>query len=215
MRPAVSTIHHLWGSSTRQSMSGVVNPGPADPVCPQVLEGLRRETAAQHGGRERNQVAPEQGRFLAWLAEALGARRAIEVGVFTGYSSLAVALVRRATAFWVGSARPMIGCGTGVRRVEHILLLRPDAHVRDCNYAFMDGCLRVHGVVHGGCARVLCVSGGALSLSGVGVWRPGQALPEDGRLVACERDERPLELARRAWHDAGVAHKVKPSGFRV
>ena len=39
---------------------------------------------------------------------------------------------------------------------------------------------------------------------------PGQALPKDSRLVACERDERPLELARRAWHDAGVAHKVKP-----
>ena len=46
--------------------------------------------------------------------------------------------------------------------------------------------------------------------SGVWVSGPGQALPEDGRLVACERDERPLELARRAWHDAGVAHKVKP-----
>ena len=36
----------------------------------------------------------------------------------------------------------------------------------------------------------------------------GQALPEDGRLVACERDARPLELARRAWREAGVAHKV-------
>ena len=39
-------------------------------------------------------MAPEQGRFLAWLAEALSARNAIEVGVFTGYSSLAVAMVR-------------------------------------------------------------------------------------------------------------------------
>ena len=28
--------------------------------------------------------------------------------------------------------------------------------------------------------------------------------------MACERDERPLELARQAWHEAGVAHKVKP-----
>ena len=60
----------------------------------QVLEGLRSDTAAQHEGRERNQVAPEQGRFLAWLVEALCARRVIEVGVFTGYSSLAMALVR-------------------------------------------------------------------------------------------------------------------------
>ena len=39
-------------------------------------------------------MAPEQGRFLAWLAEALSVRNAIEVGVFTGYSSLAVAMVR-------------------------------------------------------------------------------------------------------------------------
>ena len=60
----------------------------------QVLRELRHETALQHAGRERNQVAPEQGRFLAWLLETLGARRVIEVGVFTGYSSLAMALVR-------------------------------------------------------------------------------------------------------------------------
>ncbi len=59
----------------------------------QVLTDLREETAKQHAGRERNQVAPEQARFLAWLVEALGVRSAIEIGVFTGYSSLAVALV--------------------------------------------------------------------------------------------------------------------------
>lgn len=59
-----------------------------------MLRDLRHETALQHAGRERNQVAPEQGRFLAWLLETLGARRIIEVGVFTGYSSIAMALVR-------------------------------------------------------------------------------------------------------------------------
>lgn len=59
-----------------------------------VLGDLRQETALHHAGRERNQVAPEQGRFLAWLLETMGARRVIEVGVFTGYSSLAMALVR-------------------------------------------------------------------------------------------------------------------------
>ena len=60
----------------------------------QVLGRLREATAEQHAGRERNQVAPEQGRFLAWLVEALGVQSAIEIGVFTGYSSLAIALVR-------------------------------------------------------------------------------------------------------------------------
>jgi hypothetical protein len=36
-----------------------------------------------------------------------------------------------------------------------------------------------------------------------------QALPPDGRLVALERDERPLEMARRFWSLAGVADRVE------
>ncbi len=59
----------------------------------QVLADLRQETVAWCPGRESNQVAPEQGQFLAWLVETLGVRRAIELGVFTGYSSTAMALV--------------------------------------------------------------------------------------------------------------------------
>ena len=38
------------------------------------------------------QIAPEQGQFMALLVQLMGARRTLEVGVFTGYSSLAVAL---------------------------------------------------------------------------------------------------------------------------
>jgi caffeoyl-CoA O-methyltransferase len=38
------------------------------------------------------QIAPEQGQFMQMLVRLTGARRAIEVGVFTGYSSLAVVL---------------------------------------------------------------------------------------------------------------------------
>jgi len=38
------------------------------------------------------QISPEQGQFLSVLLKALGARRALEVGVFTGYSLLATAL---------------------------------------------------------------------------------------------------------------------------
>lgn len=57
---------------------------------PDVLARLREETASlpQH----RMQVAPEQGALLAMLVELTGARRCLEVGTFTGYSSLAVAL---------------------------------------------------------------------------------------------------------------------------
>jgi caffeoyl-CoA O-methyltransferase len=38
------------------------------------------------------QISPEQGQFMALLAELIGARRVLEVGTFTGYSALAVAL---------------------------------------------------------------------------------------------------------------------------
>lgn len=38
------------------------------------------------------QISPEQGQFMALLIKLLGARRTIEIGVFTGYSALTVAL---------------------------------------------------------------------------------------------------------------------------
>jgi predicted O-methyltransferase YrrM len=60
-----------------------------------VLAALRAETASHP--RVNMQIAPEQGQFMALLAKLLGATRCIEVGVFTGYSSLAVALAMPAT----------------------------------------------------------------------------------------------------------------------
>ncbi len=50
-----------------------------------------REATRTHP-RANMQIAPEQGQFLALLVKLLGARRTIEIGVFTGYSALAVAL---------------------------------------------------------------------------------------------------------------------------
>lgn len=91
---------------------------------PKILRRLREETAPHP--RAVMQIPPEQGQFMALVAEMLGARKAIEVGVFTGYSSLAVAM----------------------------------------------------------------------------------ALPEDGRLVACDVSEEYTAIARRYWREAGVEHKV-------
>ena len=57
-----------------------------------VLLRCREETARDLGRRAGMQISPEQGALMQVLAHAIRARRAIEVGVFTGYSSTAVAL---------------------------------------------------------------------------------------------------------------------------
>jgi len=56
----------------------------------EVLRRLRDETASIP--ESRMQIAPEEGAFLAFLVRVLGARRVLEVGTFTGYSSTAMAL---------------------------------------------------------------------------------------------------------------------------
>ena len=85
---------------------------------------LREETSTL--SMARMQISPEQGQFMALIARLVAARRCLEVGVFTGYSSLAVAL----------------------------------------------------------------------------------ALPEDGRIVACDVSEEWTSVARRYWAAAGVADRI-------
>ena len=57
---------------------------------PPLLLALREETSALT--QRSMQISPEQGQFMALLVRLTGARRCLEVGVFTGYSSLATAL---------------------------------------------------------------------------------------------------------------------------
>lgn len=57
---------------------------------PEVMQRLREETARLP--RASMQISPEHGQFMTLLIQLMGARRTLEVGVFTGYSSLAVAL---------------------------------------------------------------------------------------------------------------------------
>jgi predicted O-methyltransferase YrrM len=54
------------------------------------LQRLRAETAAL--AHADMQIAPEQGQLMALLVELTGARRVLEIGCFTGYSALAMAL---------------------------------------------------------------------------------------------------------------------------
>ena len=89
-----------------------------------VLEQLAADTARMP--EAEMQISPEQGAFMALLVELTGAKRCLEVGVFTGYSALAVAL----------------------------------------------------------------------------------AMPEDGRLLACDVNEKWTAIARTYWAEAGVEDKI-------
>lgn len=57
---------------------------------PEILQQLRDETADLE--MARMQISPEQGQFMSLLVKVLGARRTLDIGVFTGYSALSVAL---------------------------------------------------------------------------------------------------------------------------
>ncbi len=91
-----------------------------------VLQRLRQATLREVGDAAGMQISPDQGAIMAMLVRIAGARRCIEVGTFTGYSALAVAL----------------------------------------------------------------------------------ALPEDGKVIACDVSEQWTAIARRFWTEAGVAHKI-------
>lgn len=56
----------------------------------ELLKALRDETSRDT--MSVMQIAPEQGQFMALLIKLLGARKALEIGTYTGYSSLSVAL---------------------------------------------------------------------------------------------------------------------------
>jgi caffeoyl-CoA O-methyltransferase len=60
---------------------------PAD----QVLLDLHEETHRELGGRAAMQISHDEGELLTMLVRLVGARNAVEVGTFTGYSSICIA----------------------------------------------------------------------------------------------------------------------------
>jgi predicted O-methyltransferase YrrM len=75
---------------------GLIDPAVVDYVLtnsvhePEILARLREETAKHP--KSNFQIPPEQGQLMRVLVRMSGAKNVIEVGVFTGYSSLSVAL---------------------------------------------------------------------------------------------------------------------------
>jgi O-methyltransferase len=79
---------------------------------PAILAELRTLTAKKTGGNANMQIAPEQGAFMGTIAAIMGARHILEIGTFTGYSSLAMSLASNAhvtavdvSAEWTAIAR--------------------------------------------------------------------------------------------------------------
>ncbi|WP_069789504.1 class I SAM-dependent methyltransferase [Cyanobacterium sp. IPPAS B-1200] len=68
-----------------------------------VLGELRKEMKSHPVGRM--QICPEQGQFMALLLKLMGARKVLEIGVFTGYSSTIMALA-------LPDDGKLIGCDT-------------------------------------------------------------------------------------------------------
>jgi predicted O-methyltransferase YrrM len=63
---------------------------------PAILAELRALTAKKTGGNANMQIAPEQGAFMGLIASIMEAKHILEIGTFTGYSSLAMALGSKA-----------------------------------------------------------------------------------------------------------------------
>jgi caffeoyl-CoA O-methyltransferase len=87
---------------------------------------LREETMTMP--QHNMQIAPEQGQLMALLARLTGARRAIEVGVFTGYSGLALARALRDTA---GADAHLLACDVSEEWTDVACRFWEQAGVRD------------------------------------------------------------------------------------
>ena len=90
------------------------------------LAKCRAETSADP--RRQMRISPEQGALMGVLVRAIGVRRAIEVGVFTGYSSTAVALAMKAIH---GGAAELVACDISPEFVERARAVWRAAGVED------------------------------------------------------------------------------------
>ena len=90
------------------------------------LAKCRADTSADPAARM--QISPEQGALMQVLVRAINAQRAIEVGVFTGYSSTAVALVMKAIH---GPQAELVACDISSEFVERARVAWRAAKVED------------------------------------------------------------------------------------
>ncbi len=179
-----------------------------------VLDKIRRETAAL-GDLAVMQIPADQGAFMQLLARSIGARRAIEVGTFTGYSALAVALAlpadggvtccelnpdyaAKARSYWAEAGvadRIEVRVGPAAETLERILRAPPPGLY---DFAFIDADKTGYPVYYERCLALLR-PGGLLLLDNM-LWS-GKVADPDAR---DESTETIRALTRRIHEDARV-----------
>lgn len=188
---------------------------------PALLTELREETA-RHPAAEM-QISPEQGQLMRLLVELVGARRALEVGVFTGYSALCVALALPAD----GS---LIACDvseeyTAVARryweragvadkidlrirpaVETLDALLADGQQNTFDFAFVDADKDNYSAYYERCLKLLR-PGGLLAVDNV-LWGGSVADPENDKPFT----QAIRELNSRIYEDDRVSISLVPIG---
>jgi len=183
---------------------------------PPLLKRLRAETTKLE--RSNMQISPEQGQLMALLVEIVGARRAIEVGVFTGYSSLSVALAlpedghlvacdvseewtRVAKRYWeaAGVAHKIELClGPGIETLDQ-LLAKGEAGSYD--FAFIDADKENYVAYANRCLELIR-SGGLLAFDNA-LWHGAVADPA--------RTDAATEAIRRVTRQLRDDPRVMPS----
>lgn len=169
----------------------------ANPPEHPALARCRSETAAL-GPIARMQISAEQGALMQWLVRLLDIRRIVEVGVFTGYSSLAMALAMRdagrsdgrilacdVSAEWTAVARS-VWAEAGVSGMID-LQLRPAVETLDAalaaggagasDLAFIDADKTSYGIYYERCLALLR-AGGVLVVDNV-LWSGRVADPSN------------------------------------
>jgi len=145
---------------------------------PEILRRLREETATDE--MARMQIAPEQGQFMTLLLHLMGARRCLEIGVYTGYSSLVTALSLPADGLlvacdlsekWTAVARRYWQEGGVAGKIdlrlgpasETLDLLLAEGATESFDFAFIDADKRHYDHYYEQCLR-LVRSGGLIAI---------------------------------------------------
>lgn len=181
---------------------------------PAILAQLREETAKHP--QAQMQIAPEQGQFMALLVRLLGAKRTLEVGVFTGYSSLAVALALPekgqiiacdvdpevtavAQRYWEqAGVAPKVDLRIAPA-LETLAQLLADAQAETFDFAFIDADKRNYLNYYEQCLKLIR-PGGLIAIDNV-LWsgRVADPQPKDKRTQAIDDFNQKLHLDHRIF----------------